>query len=243
VVSFTPLPLYPRRKSPPVPIGGWVGPRSGLNDVEKRKFLTLPRLELRPLGRPARSQLLYRLRCTGYIYMYQIDPCSPKLREQCTLGLHCLHTLANYTLLILSKLSPCLMGKGTLHVLDVQVHFIHASISEHGEIIWGCDTSLSAFAALSITKSSLRYNVCIALLTHKTWPSISTCAECVSYFPCSWFYIIHITVTLRTASWSNCSLCSVSVKVLLIAPRGRILRRTVTGAWKWLYFLRFARIT
>jgi hypothetical protein len=36
-------------------IGGWVGPRAGLDDVEKRKFLTLPRLKLRPLGRPARS--------------------------------------------------------------------------------------------------------------------------------------------------------------------------------------------
>jgi hypothetical protein len=29
-----------------------VGPRAGLDDVEKRKFLTLPGLELRPLGRP-----------------------------------------------------------------------------------------------------------------------------------------------------------------------------------------------
>jgi hypothetical protein len=37
-------------------IGGWVGPRAGLDDVEKRKFFTLPGLELRPLGRPARSQ-------------------------------------------------------------------------------------------------------------------------------------------------------------------------------------------
>jgi hypothetical protein len=36
-------------------IGGWVGPRAGLNDVEKRKFLTLLGLELRSLGRPARS--------------------------------------------------------------------------------------------------------------------------------------------------------------------------------------------
>jgi hypothetical protein len=35
-------------------IGGWVGPRAGLDDVEKRKFLTLPGLELRPLGRPVR---------------------------------------------------------------------------------------------------------------------------------------------------------------------------------------------
>jgi hypothetical protein len=29
-------------------IGGWVDPRGGLNDVEKRKFLTLQGLELRP---------------------------------------------------------------------------------------------------------------------------------------------------------------------------------------------------
>jgi hypothetical protein len=46
-------------------IGGWVGPRAGLEDVEKRKFLTLPRLELQPLGRPARSQSLHRLRYLG----------------------------------------------------------------------------------------------------------------------------------------------------------------------------------
>jgi hypothetical protein len=29
-----------------------VDPRAGLDDLEKRKFLTLPGLELRPLGRP-----------------------------------------------------------------------------------------------------------------------------------------------------------------------------------------------
>jgi hypothetical protein len=34
---------------------------AGLDDVEKRKFLTLPGLELRLLGRPARSQSLYRV--------------------------------------------------------------------------------------------------------------------------------------------------------------------------------------
>jgi hypothetical protein len=43
-------------------IEGWVDPRAGLDDLEKRKFLTLPELEVRPLGRPARSQSLYRLR-------------------------------------------------------------------------------------------------------------------------------------------------------------------------------------
>jgi hypothetical protein len=43
-----------------------VDPRAGLDDVEKRKFLILPALELRPVGRPARSQSLYRLRYLGY---------------------------------------------------------------------------------------------------------------------------------------------------------------------------------
>jgi hypothetical protein len=46
-------------------IGGWVGPGAGLDDVEKIKFLTIPGLELRPLGRPARSQSLYLLSYAG----------------------------------------------------------------------------------------------------------------------------------------------------------------------------------
>jgi hypothetical protein len=45
-------------------IGGWVGPRAH-QDVEKRKFFTLPGLELRPLGCPARSQSLYQLHYPG----------------------------------------------------------------------------------------------------------------------------------------------------------------------------------
>jgi hypothetical protein len=54
--NFTPRPLYPRGKSPGTHwIGGWVDLRAGLDDLEKRKFLTLPGLKLRPLGRPARS--------------------------------------------------------------------------------------------------------------------------------------------------------------------------------------------
>jgi hypothetical protein len=48
-------------------IGGLVEPRAGLDDVEKRKFLILPGLELRLLDRPARSQSLYRLRYPGFI--------------------------------------------------------------------------------------------------------------------------------------------------------------------------------
>jgi hypothetical protein len=43
-------------------IGGWAGNRTGLDDMEKRNFLILPILEVRPLGRPTRSQSLFRLR-------------------------------------------------------------------------------------------------------------------------------------------------------------------------------------
>jgi hypothetical protein len=43
-------------------IGSWVDPRIGLDDVERREFLALQGLELRPLDLPTRSQSLYRLR-------------------------------------------------------------------------------------------------------------------------------------------------------------------------------------
>jgi hypothetical protein len=58
-----------------------VGPRAGLDDVEKRNFLTLPGLELRPLGRPARSQSLYRLRylAPNFSFYINIDPKKTKI--------------------------------------------------------------------------------------------------------------------------------------------------------------------
>jgi hypothetical protein len=66
VVSFTPRPLYPLGKSPCYPLDRRLGgPQNDLKDVKKRKFLTLPGLELRPLGRPPRSQSLYGLRYRG----------------------------------------------------------------------------------------------------------------------------------------------------------------------------------
>jgi hypothetical protein len=50
----------PDRFTPPPPgthlIGGWMGPRAILYDVEKRKFLTLAGPELRLLCRSSRSQ-------------------------------------------------------------------------------------------------------------------------------------------------------------------------------------------
>jgi hypothetical protein len=46
-------------------IGGSVGPRADQDDVEKRKFFTLPGLKLRPVGRLALRQSLYRLSYPG----------------------------------------------------------------------------------------------------------------------------------------------------------------------------------
>jgi hypothetical protein len=43
VVSFTPRPLYPRKRAPGTHwIGGWVGPRAVLDAVVKRKIPTSP---------------------------------------------------------------------------------------------------------------------------------------------------------------------------------------------------------
>jgi hypothetical protein len=42
-----------------------VGPRAGLDEMEKRIFLTLQVLESGPLGSSARTQSLYRLRFPG----------------------------------------------------------------------------------------------------------------------------------------------------------------------------------
>jgi hypothetical protein len=59
-----------------------VGPRAGLDDVEKRKFLPLTGLELRPLGSLACSQSLYQLSYPGspnqllYIFGKIIAVCS-----------------------------------------------------------------------------------------------------------------------------------------------------------------------
>jgi hypothetical protein len=56
----------PRERAPGIHwLGGWVDPRAGLDDVEKRKLLILPGLELRLLGCPVHSQSLYRLCYTG----------------------------------------------------------------------------------------------------------------------------------------------------------------------------------
>jgi hypothetical protein len=54
-------------------IRGWVDRSAGLENVEKRKFITIPGLVLRPLGRPACSQSLCRLSYLRYISVIQLE--------------------------------------------------------------------------------------------------------------------------------------------------------------------------
>jgi hypothetical protein len=85
VVSFTPRLLYPLRKEPPGThwIGGWVDSRANLNDVEKRKFLTLLGLELWPLSHRAHSQLLYLLHHPSYLQCHVVQWKSTHMSGNC----------------------------------------------------------------------------------------------------------------------------------------------------------------
>jgi hypothetical protein len=68
--------LPPGKESPGTHlIRGRVGRRTGLDAAEKRKFSNLLGLELRPVGRPTRTQSTYRLHysgCSKIIYIYML---------------------------------------------------------------------------------------------------------------------------------------------------------------------------
>jgi hypothetical protein len=82
-----------------------VKPRADLDNVEKRKFWTLPGLELRPLGRPVRSQSLYRLRYPGLypkavfpeiIFSYSDDGIRHESQPKHRISIRITHSEADY---------------------------------------------------------------------------------------------------------------------------------------------------
>jgi hypothetical protein len=76
VVSFMPLPLYTRRKAPDTHwIEGWVGPRAGL-DIMERNLLRLPGIGTQFPSRSVRGQLLYRLSYLGSTHCCSAPSCS-----------------------------------------------------------------------------------------------------------------------------------------------------------------------
>jgi hypothetical protein len=84
-------------------IGGWVGPRTGLDDIDRSKILPLPGLELQPLGLPARSQSLYQLHYPGCFIFWSI-PLNKmllyyKFQRLCykhMLNVVCIHTCVSF---------------------------------------------------------------------------------------------------------------------------------------------------
>jgi hypothetical protein len=52
-VEFSSISITLRERAPGTHSIGWVGPRTGVDDVGRKKILPLPGLELRPLGRRA----------------------------------------------------------------------------------------------------------------------------------------------------------------------------------------------
>jgi hypothetical protein len=97
-------------------IGDWVSPRDRLDDVEKRKFLTVLGLEPRTHCRPAHSQSLYRLRYNSLnVFIIFLNVGS---RNRAVLG-HYLQGLKHVT---------CL-DKYICHSRDFTVRFL--GITEH----------------------------------------------------------------------------------------------------------------
>jgi hypothetical protein len=73
VVRFKIRPLYTRKKSPGTHrIGGWVGLKTGLHDVERRKICPYRDSNYNPSAVQARSQslssIIGRKRQTGFIF-------------------------------------------------------------------------------------------------------------------------------------------------------------------------------
>jgi hypothetical protein len=72
----TPATLPPGERAPSTHwIGGWVDPRASLDDVENRKFLTLPGLELQSLSCPlvASCYTNYTIPAPNYVYVFTVN--------------------------------------------------------------------------------------------------------------------------------------------------------------------------
>jgi hypothetical protein len=84
--NFIPRLLLPRVKGPLYLLNRQGGPRAGLDDMENSEFLTLQKLQLRPLGPSDRSQSPYGLRC-GYEHVGTLS-----------IAVYCSHTIVNTAL-------------------------------------------------------------------------------------------------------------------------------------------------
>jgi hypothetical protein len=114
-----------------------VGPRTGLDDVEKRKILILTGLELRPLRR--NSQSLYRLSCLqSRLFSYT------NFRDILTLKMEAIYSFETLVLIYRTasyhkpeyrNVSECLLWKLLLGPVFLFTELNAVSTSLHGEIL------------------------------------------------------------------------------------------------------------
>jgi hypothetical protein len=91
VASFTRRPFYPGEEAHGKYWIGWLSPKTGLDDVERREIWPLSGLELRSFGRPARSLSLYRLHYPGSsMEQYEVWISFEKISRNFTQTLWCM---------------------------------------------------------------------------------------------------------------------------------------------------------
>jgi hypothetical protein len=104
-----------------------VDPRVDLDDVEKRKSLTL--LELRSLGRPSRIQSLYQLRYTGFYRRMEVRSRNihiPEFRVYCFCFDYIISGLSLYSFLF-NELNCINMDYLNTQLSVKLMHVMHAS--------------------------------------------------------------------------------------------------------------------
>jgi hypothetical protein len=111
--------VTPRERAPSTHwIGGWVDSRTGLDDMEKLKFLILPGLKHWSLGWPAHSQSLYRL--------YQLYYCnSSKVYVHSNLILEATKWKTNTLINLLHSVSSQLKPKLPMSDMHLPYEFKH----------------------------------------------------------------------------------------------------------------------
>jgi hypothetical protein len=101
--------------------GGWVDSKAGLDDMGKRKSLTLPGLKLRPLGRPVCSQLLWRLRYRVETNIRNLHFPFNCLYHLTTISVrNLLHQLLSHIVLVTRFCRPFIEQVPFLHVPKIQ---------------------------------------------------------------------------------------------------------------------------
>jgi hypothetical protein len=156
-------------------IGGWVDPRAALDDVEKRKFLTLPGLEIRHLGRSAFCQSLYRLRypsslahITGIYYTAHVIKCINAVRKS---SLEQAVKFKQYSVRVVTVCDTSRVGVPPTHnfrasSLSVVFCFIYTDvIQEHSVSIIICIMFISCSACckvISVNQHLLRVHIRIS---------------------------------------------------------------------------------